>query len=304
MFNLISVASLALSAIVAVTGSPLHRDTIVARHAVLARDATTYDSAILEPYDEYIARYWAIGCPTQHDTPFFDSCCHPMKKGETLAANREPQCNPANLSSAVSSAASTATASSATPTATDDDGDCDDDEETTSAAPTPSATSSHVLPPATSSAAPAPVNAAPAPPQELSSSSVAPVETSSTHVTTTKALTSTKAAPSPTPTAASTDFTGQGTWFTQNGVAGACGTVHPDSAMIVALDSAIYNNGENCGRSLTITNESNGKSQKAVVADECPTCVSAYSVDFSEALFEALAGDLGIGEIKISWHFD
>lgn len=41
-------------------------------------------------------------------------------------------------------------------------------------------------------------------------------------------------------------------------------------------------------------NKTNGKSATAVVADECPTCVSDYSVDCSVATFQALS-DLTVG---------
>lgn len=93
-----------------------------------------------------------------------------------------------------------------------------------------------------------------------------------------------------------------GTWFTQNGVAGACGTVHSDNDFIVALDSAIYGDlgatSKYCGKSLTITNVATGHQETAVVADACPTCDSSGSLDMSEGLFKAIAGDLGIGLFK------
>lgn len=66
--------------------------------------------------------------------------------------------------------------------------------------------------------------------------------------------------------------------------------------MIVALDSAIYDNGKYCGQSLTITNTATGATAQAVVADECPTCDSSHSLDMSQALFEALDGSLANGE--------
>jgi len=98
------------------------------------------------------------------------------------------------------------------------------------------------------------------------------------------------------------------TWFTQNGVAGACGTVHSDNDLIVAIDQALYgNSGEKsqyCGKQVEIYNESNpGPSVTAIVADDCPTCDNAESLDLSEQAFRDLAGDLSIGEVKISWKF-
>lgn len=53
-----------------------------------------------------------------------------------------------------------------------------------------------------------------------------------------------------------------------------------------------------CGKTLTITNKSTGKSAQATVADACPTCDSAQSLDMSRGLFLDLAGDLGIGLFK------
>ena len=89
------------------------------------------------------------------------------------------------------------------------------------------------------------------------------------------------------------------TWFYQNGVAGACGTVHAETDNIIALDTALYGNtgvqSQYCGKSLIITNKSNGKTVTATVADACPTCESADSIDLSQGAFQALA-DLSVGE--------
>merc|ERR1712000_783387 len=35
----------------------------------------------------------------------------------------------------------------------------------------------------------------------------------------------------------SSSFSGKGTWYTQNGVAGSCGKVNPDSALIIAMNT-------------------------------------------------------------------
>ncbi|KAI0810988.1 RlpA-like double-psi beta-barrel-protein domain-containing protein-containing protein [Irpex lacteus] len=313
MFALISIASLALSAVTAVNGVVLPHGTAAARHAHLARDASTYDAAVLEPYSQYIDRYWKINCPSQHNTQFFDDCCHPLLKGETLERNRAPKCNPANLSSSAV-ASPTTVVSSAAPSATDDgdDDDCDgEDEPSSSAARTTHTPSSSAAPAATSSAAP--VNVAPEPPKEVSTSKTSvthtPTPTPTTHAAPTTTHTPT---PTPTPAPASSggsSFEGTGTWFTQNGVAGACGTVHADSAFIVALDYRKYGNtGERsqyCGKSLTITNKNNGNTQVATVADACPTCGKDTDLDLSEGLFSALSNNnLGLGVLDIDWHFN
>lgn len=46
------------------------------------------------------------------------------------------------------------------------------------------------------------------------------------------------------------------------------GAVNLDSAKIIAIDSAMYDNGGNCGRSITITRTDNGATVTATVADE------------------------------------
>lgn len=112
------------------------------------------------------------------------------------------------------------------------------------------------------------------------------------------------ASPSPTPDTSSdsnssnsnssgsdTHTGGDLTWFTQNGVAGACGTVHSDSDFIAALDTSAYGDtsvqSPYCGQTIRITWQ--GNSVDVVVADACPTCDNASSVDLSEAAFQALA---------------
>ncbi|GAA5841855.1 hypothetical protein JCM5353_002041 [Sporobolomyces roseus] len=116
----------------------------------------------------------------------------------------------------------------------------------------------------------------------------------------------TTSAPTQTPTQApmTTTFKGEATYFFQNGVAGACGKVNPDSAYIVALDYRLYGDmgkqSKYCGKSLTIKNTSNGKTVAATVADACPTCSSAGSLDLSEAAFGAI-GEYDTGILPITW---
>jgi len=92
-----------------------------------------------------------------------------------------------------------------------------------------------------------------------------------------------------------------GTYFLQNGVAGACGTVHPDSAMIVALETQTYAGGSLCGKTITITNQKNGQTATGTCADECPTCSSPGSVDLSKGMFQALGGTEAEGTFPITW---
>jgi expansin (peptidoglycan-binding protein) len=87
---------------------------------------------------------------------------------------------------------------------------------------------------------------------------------------------------------------------TENGVAGACGTVHSDSDYIVALQTSVYANGAHCGSQISAT--ANGKTITLTVADECPTCVSSGSIDLSEGAFLALSS-LDAGVAEVSWSF-
>lgn len=101
------------------------------------------------------------------------------------------------------------------------------------------------------------------------------------------------------------NFIGGGviTYFFQNGVAGACGTVHQDTDMICALDSARYNNGEFCGREITIeANDTTGQKRiiNVTVADECPTCKNSNSIDLSLGAFEQITAT-AIGELSAIW---
>ncbi|GAA5972621.1 hypothetical protein JCM11641_002941 [Rhodosporidiobolus odoratus] len=99
----------------------------------------------------------------------------------------------------------------------------------------------------------------------------------------------------------SSTYSGQGTWYTQNGVRGACGSVNSDSSHIIALHTKMYANGAHCGKTVKIR-ASNGKSITAKVADECPSCVSTGSLDLSVGAFKSLAS-LDAGVVSLSWSF-
>jgi len=96
-------------------------------------------------------------------------------------------------------------------------------------------------------------------------------------------------------------YSGQATWFTQNGNPGACGDYNSDSTKLVALDSAMYSQSL-CGKEVKITNSKTGATVNAIVADECPTCASAASLDLSVAAFEAI-GNTDDGIESITWEF-
>ncbi|KIM80328.1 hypothetical protein PILCRDRAFT_530144 [Piloderma croceum F 1598] len=92
---------------------------------------------------------------------------------------------------------------------------------------------------------------------------------------------------------------GFATYFSQNGLAGACGQVHADSALIAAMDIAIFSNSL-CGQLVRITNTQNQKNVTVAIADECSTCQNAESIDLSLGAFEAIA-DLEQGTVPIMW---
>ena len=100
------------------------------------------------------------------------------------------------------------------------------------------------------------------------------------------------------------------TYFYQNGNPGACGSYKSDSDAVVALNGGTYWNSDysqgnpDCGRWVTIVNESNGKTVVAQVNDACPTCTgNGESLDLSVAAFQAIA-DLSQGQVNIKWKFN
>ncbi|GAA5954489.1 hypothetical protein JCM8115_004607 [Rhodotorula mucilaginosa] len=119
---------------------------------------------------------------------------------------------------------------------------------------------------------------------------------------TSTAATSATASSSSSSSSSSGTYSGQATFFYQDGNAGACGTTHQDSDRILALQTEMYGSGQDCGRTVTITNTSNGKSVTATVADECPGCSSSASLDLSTGTFDAIASE-DTGEVPITWSF-
>ncbi|GAA5893136.1 hypothetical protein JCM5296_003081 [Sporobolomyces johnsonii] len=194
-----------------------------------------------------------------------------------VAKNPKVVLNPKNpdYSSSVAAQSRTSTAATQSPTATsssstDDNFDADPTSTPLSSSSTPSA----------------------APSTTIAASSTT-IAASSTTTTTSSASTAT--------------YTGQATFFYQNGVAGACGNVNSDETPIVALDSRLYGNtnavSKYCGKSLTITNTANGQSVVATVADACPTCASKYSLDLSTGAFEQI-GEEVTGVLDVVWYWN
>jgi len=92
---------------------------------------------------------------------------------------------------------------------------------------------------------------------------------------------------------------GKATFFLQGGAAGACGKVHQDTDLVAAIDKGSFSNAL-CGKSVTITNVANKKSVTATIADECPGCSNAQSIDLSKGAFDKIA-DESTGVVDIQW---
>lgn len=143
MFSLIPLSALALAASV-VSGLAIPR----------APGAPSTWSSSLEDYTTYHNRYLAINCQSQHNTPFFDRCCHPLQKG----SQPNPSCTASN-------------------NADDHDEDCEDDDtedDDTTVAPPPApkptpATTPAPKPAPVTTPAPKPTPASPAPGNNVSS---------------------------------------------------------------------------------------------------------------------------------------
>jgi len=316
MLSLLTVALAAVSV-------SAHSMQVGRRHHAVARATPPpgYATGYLEDYNTYHTRYMAIGCENKHSTPFWDMCCHPMLSTETLENNRPACCAPGATAQCPGTPSSSAAAPESTSTDEEDDGedceddsgdddntgdddtnddddeDCDDEgegEDSTSSTHVVASTttrgfvtSTRVTTHATTSTAKASA------PKTTSTHTTAKAATTSTADTSTKAVSS----------SSSSFITGGfGTWFTQNGVAGACGKVHKDTDYVVALPTKAYAKGANCGRKVNIVDIRSGKSVQATVADECPTCDNNECLDMSLSLFKQFE-TLSVGEFSIKYQF-
>ncbi|KAG7580148.1 hypothetical protein FFLO_00119 [Filobasidium floriforme] len=163
--------------------------------------------------------------------------------------------------------------------------------------------------------------------EAASSTYEAPASTSSTYEaptstsvyvaptpTSTYVAPTTSEAPAPAATTAETQNTastggdvhyGEATYFLQNGNPGACGQYNSDSTPLVALPAQYWNNGgsspsSHCGSYIQVTR--GDRSVNAVVADLCPSCVGADSIDLSVGAFNQIASE-SEGMVSISWKF-
>ncbi|KAK1927541.1 RlpA-like double-psi beta-barrel-protein domain-containing protein-containing protein [Papiliotrema laurentii] len=279
---------------------------IAAPLANRAEDAAPshWATGYLENYDVYHTRYLALGCQDQHNTTFFEDCCHPLLANETLVDDRAAYCTPNTTQVASASSYEASAASASTTASVDAEAESEYCDAVTSssayasASATASSTWSSAAAAATSDVAQAQVQAAePAPSSAAPTSEwVAPTTTSS------------EEQPAQTNAPSGDVKTGGfATFFYQGGNAGACGTVHSDWDKVIAIDSNGYwsdyasnSNSPNCGRWINIKNTNNGKTVTAMVADVCPTCVSDNSLDLSLGAFTAIA-DEADGSVPITW---
>jgi len=270
---------------------------------------------LLEDYQVYHTRYLALDCEAKHSTTFFDQCCHPLLASQKLE-DRAFECSPSSAASASASAAEpTSTISTPAddadddcdeePTSTpdDDDEDCEDGDgqEGDDNSVPPVVISTHVTHATQATQT-----------HQTTHDTATPTPTLKPKPTSTKVApkpTSTKAAaPAPKPPSSSSSlFTdGFATFFFQNGVAGACGTVHKDTDFVAAIDQARYGDSGKksslCGQQVKITNPANGKSVTVTIADDCPTCLNKDSIDLSRSAFNAIATEEE-GMVKINWSF-
>jgi hypothetical protein len=102
--------------------------------------------------------------------------------------------------------------------------------------------------------------------------------------------------------AAALAFDGQATYYTQDGVAGSCGDYHSDDDFVIAV-SYDQNPDSQCGKTVQITNNNNGNTQTAIVADTCPGC-SYSDIDLSVGLAAALDSNYEEdGVFPVTWEY-
>ncbi|WWC60313.1 uncharacterized protein I303_102883 [Kwoniella dejecticola CBS 10117] len=284
-FALVASASIVSAAPIACRGKP-----------------DTYVDGYLEDYDVYHARYIALDCSSQHNSTFFDDCCHPLLANETLADNRLAYCTPnsttlSEVSSTLAEYSATATVS-ATSTAS---ADVDAASEYSAAEATATSASASAEASATLGA----VADYAGHHSKAASSSSSSSEAAWTPTETSSAAAETSSAASSGGSSGDVMTGGYATYFYQGGNAGACGTVHSDSDKVIAIDTNGWwqdtsSASPYCGKYITLTNTNNGKSVTAMVADACPSCVSDNSLDLSVGAFTAIASESD-GQVPITW---
>lgn len=105
-------------------------------------------------------------------------------------------------------------------------------------------------------------------------------------------------------TAQTGKFTGDGTYYEVGGADGACGELHSDSELVVAIGHGLYDTEKDssnvssyCGKKINAYY--GGKTVQVTIVDRCVGC-SDTSLDFSPTAFQQLA-DESLGRISITW---
>jgi len=268
MIRILGIASLALAVISSVSG-----------HVIRHRGPPSgWQTGILQKYGDYHTRYLKWKCDEKHNTTYFDTCCHPLLKGEPLSVLDNLDCDEEceDGSSSVPNLTSYPPAA-VTPSP---------EQYTPTSSPPVPATSSHAQ---DKLASPSPVY------------TPSPEPSKSVEHSHTPAPASPKASPTDSGSSGGDWITGGfATFFYQNGVAGACGTVHQDTDFVAAMDSIRYGDGSLCGKKVEIINLANGNSVTVTIEDSCPTCNNDKSIDLSVAAFKAL-DNLSVGQLNIKW---
>ncbi|KAL7415949.1 RlpA-like double-psi beta-barrel-protein domain-containing protein-containing protein [Mrakia frigida] len=295
-FAPLALFALALSS--SVSAAPIPKRNVEVRAA-----PSGWAHGYLEDYDVYHTRYVALSCQTQHDTTFFDECCHPLLSTETLSGNRPAQCTPSASTSAVAietfapSTTAAAAAPAATSAASGEEEECEVEEETSSVAVPTSTVEAES--PATTQEATTTV-------AEVAAAVVAPTTTAEAWVAPTTTTAEAAAATTAAASSSSENTGGYATYFLQNGNPGACGNYNSDDTPLVAITSEWWG-GDNfssgsdlCGKYVNIKRVSTGATVTAVIADACPSCVNGNSLDLSVGAFTAL-GQESEGMFEIEW---
>jgi len=324
MIGLISYTTLALSAAASVSALVVPRMP----KPPPAGWATDY----LEPYQEYHARYIAIDCQHQHGTQFFADCCHPLLATEDLETARPPQCIPS------SEALSDATETEDTVTDDSEEDYNSEEDDSTESEPTDSGEDHDSSPPpAALSTETEPTDSGEdhgnenhgnggephgdngdggepqgdgephvdAAPEGGKPSDEGSSQEGNTHNNNNQPSDGGDGG-NPVGDASGLITGGFATFYEQGGVAGACGDFHSDSDFVAALDFRRYGDVDaqspECGKTIHITNDNNGKSVDVLVVDACPTCVNENCIDLSPAAFNTIAEPVE-GMVPISWTF-
>ncbi|GAA5993026.1 hypothetical protein JCM5350_004905 [Sporobolomyces pararoseus] len=99
-------------------------------------------------------------------------------------------------------------------------------------------------------------------------------------------------------------YTTTAIWYAETGWIGSCGVEFNDNDLVLGLPLELYPNpaekSELCGQSVVVKNSATGQEITAVVADASQR--DAYTT-FTKGAYQALGGDLDVGELSVSYHF-